>query len=72
MPNMSYCRFQNTVRDLDDCLENLHNDLSLEEHIARQEIIALAKQIVAQSEDWMDESHPNKDDEPEGNEEDEG
>lgn len=25
MPNMSYCRFRNTLSDLRDCLEALHN-----------------------------------------------
>lgn len=24
MPNMSYCRFENTYNDLIDCIENLH------------------------------------------------
>lgn len=36
MANMSYCRFRNTVSDLDDCLEALLNEESLseEEHRA--------------------------------------
>jgi len=28
MPNMSYCRFENTLRDLRDCYEFLHNSNS--------------------------------------------
>ena len=24
MPNMSYCRFENTYKDLIDCIENIH------------------------------------------------
>jgi hypothetical protein len=25
MGNMSYCRFENTARDLEDCLDAIHN-----------------------------------------------
>lgn len=46
MPNMSYCRFQNTRLDLRDCVDNFHNIDSEEEHRARQRLVALAKQIV--------------------------
>jgi hypothetical protein len=54
MPNMSYCRFENTARAVDDCLENLHKrSLSTEEHYARMELISLAKEIVDQHEKWM-------------------
>ena len=30
MGNMSYCRFQNTARDLRDCLEAIENELLTE------------------------------------------
>lgn len=42
MSNMSYCRFQNTVLDLIDCMENDegHGDnLSYEENKARERLI---------------------------------
>jgi hypothetical protein len=45
--NMSYCRFQNTVNDLRDCVDNLTNtDLSTEEQRARRNLVKLAKQVV--------------------------
>ena len=28
MPNMSYCRFENTYNDLVDCLENINDEAS--------------------------------------------
>jgi hypothetical protein len=39
MPNMSYCRFQNTLNDLRDCAEHLLDPLSAEEHRARHDLI---------------------------------
>ena len=45
--NMSYCRFQNTVIDLDDCYENMMNEnLSEEEEKARERLIDLCEQIA--------------------------
>ena len=49
MPNMSYCRFQNTVSDLGDCLDHLTDDVSVEEHEARQRLIEIAREIVAEA-----------------------
>lgn len=49
MANMSYCRFQNTVSDLDDCLEHINDNLSADEHEARQRLVELARQIVAEA-----------------------
>jgi hypothetical protein len=51
MPNMSYIRFENTASDLADCLEHLHDDLSESETAARRRLIALAREIVADTED---------------------
>jgi hypothetical protein len=43
---MSYCRFQNTLRDLRDCDEHLEDeDLSAAEEQARAELIRLCTQI---------------------------
>jgi hypothetical protein len=47
MANMSYCRFQNTAQDLDDCLDNINDtSMSKEEYRARQRLIRIAQQIV--------------------------
>ena len=48
MSNMSYCRFQNTLEDLKDCLENLteDGDLSEDEEHARSRLIKTCKKIV--------------------------
>ncbi len=46
--NMSYCRFENTVRDLQDCLSNISQteDLSRREAAARKELIELCIEIA--------------------------
>lgn len=36
MPNMSYCRFENTVNDFRDCLNDLEEQESLE-HLSDRE-----------------------------------
>ena len=47
MGNMSYCRFRNTLQDLQDCKENLFDqDMSREEFNARESLIALCKDIA--------------------------
>jgi len=46
MANMSYCRFQNTYRDLIDCEENMDNDLSSDEKRARDKMIKLCTRIA--------------------------
>ena len=47
MPNMSYCRFQNTVNDLRDCVDHIEDsDLSDDEKQARQILIELCKDIA--------------------------
>ena len=52
MANMSYCRFQNTLQDLQDCQENLwEEDLSEEEFRARKWLVKLSRQIAAETED---------------------
>ena len=45
MSNMSYCRFENTVRDLNDCLEALRRVASGEEFLSKEEL-AKAKELV--------------------------
>ena len=50
MPNMSYCRFENTSKDMYDCLEALDNgeaeDLSNYEIAGLKNLLDYAKQIV--------------------------
>jgi hypothetical protein len=45
---MSYCRFQNTINDLDDCYEHFGDqDLSKKEFKARRRMMEICKAIVA-------------------------
>jgi hypothetical protein len=50
MPNMSYCRFRNTLGDLRDCYEHLHDPLiagcSDGEHAARTQLLELCGKIL--------------------------
>ena len=51
MSNMSYCRFQNTLKDLRDCVDALEEigdnlaELSKEEARAATELIAICQEI---------------------------
>jgi len=49
MANMSYCRFENTLRDLQDCYHNMDGsleELSKQERSAKQRMIELCKDIA--------------------------
>jgi hypothetical protein len=48
MSNMSYCRFENTLHDLQDCYEAMKNDrsISTSEKLYRERLIKLCKQIA--------------------------
>lgn len=49
MANMSYCRFQNTLLDLQDCMSHLEDapeDLSDDERIARAHLIELCANVA--------------------------
>lgn len=49
MSNMSYCRFQNTLRDLKDCYEHFTDSgLSKDEAQARQDMAELCAQILSE------------------------
>lgn len=39
MPNMSYCRFENTAGDLDDCAQHINDELEGYEAEARTRMI---------------------------------
>ena len=51
MPNMSYCRFENTVKDMRDCIYAIEdrevNDLSNYEVRALGEFLTLAHEITS-------------------------
>lgn len=55
MGNMSYCRFENTLRDLRDCYkdmsENDFYELSETEQEARNKLVALCQNISEQFEE---------------------
>ena len=50
MPNMSYCRFENTVHDMRDCIyaieDNDTSNLSRSEIRALEEFLDLAREIT--------------------------
>lgn len=46
MGNMSYCRFENTMSDLRDCLNHIHREAENEyDERARKEMIELFREI---------------------------
>ncbi len=51
MANMSYCRFENTSRDMADCLHAIEygetDELSTYEQDALEDFLNLAKEIVS-------------------------
>lgn len=50
--NMSYCRFKNTLDDLQDCYENIDStDLSPSEARARKKLVKLCADIASDCED---------------------
>jgi hypothetical protein len=48
MANMSYCRFQNTVQDLQECLGNMGELVSDAELKAKKELIEICIEIAEQ------------------------
>lgn len=49
MANMSYCRFRNTVADLQDCVDHMEGVLDDDEEIrARNRLIKLCERIAAE------------------------
>ena len=57
MLNMSYCRFQNTVGDLEDCYDHIdlnENDLSQDEEDARERLIEICVDIALEYGDQID------------------
>ena len=63
---MSYCRFENTARDLEDCVDAIYNDEHLDlgstyEIDGFQRLIELAHKIVDMDidVDWVIQQHEN-------------
>ena len=49
MSNMSYCRFHNTLQDLEVCEDYLNDtDISEDEHKKRRQLVETCKRIVEQ------------------------
>lgn len=46
MGNMSYVRFENTLRDLEDCCDHMHDSLSKSEESCRKRLIKLCCEIA--------------------------
>ena len=56
MANMSYCRFENTLRDLRDCYSNMDSDdLSQSEFYMRRHMIELCMSIACEYVDILGE-----------------
>jgi hypothetical protein len=48
MGNMAYCRFENTVEDMQDCYDHFFDDdLSPPEEMARNRMIKICKEIIS-------------------------
>jgi hypothetical protein len=52
MANMGYCRFHNTVQDMEDCMEYLYDtDLSTAEMRERKRFIELCQEVAEEFSD---------------------
>lgn len=56
MTNMGYCRFRNTLLDLQDCFDHIWDDLSENEDIARAQLVALCREIADEVRDDKDDN----------------
>lgn len=62
---MSYCRFENTYMDLQDCIENMHEPASNErDERYRKRLLELLKEVVDSGEvdEALEIEHSNKED----------
>jgi len=66
MPNMSYCQFENTYKDLLQCLNSMNNELSEREAGYRERLVDVCREIIDEYElNKMSEEDDDWDDEPE-------
>ena len=66
MSNMSYCRFENTARDLEDCLDAIQNgeinDLGSQYEVdALEQLLDLCRDVVAYKDEIQDAIDNNND-----------
>lgn len=53
MANIGYCRFQNTLSDLNDCYQHIFDDnVSFEEAVARDALIDLCREIAEETDSF--------------------
>lgn len=50
MANMSYCRFENTYRDLVDCAQAMNETLSEREHKYKEKLVNVCQEIIEEYE----------------------
>ncbi len=69
MPNMSYCQFENTYRDLIQCLRAMNDDLSESETAYKRRLVDVCKDIVEEYElnkmsevEWDEDNDNTQDD----------
>ena len=48
MGNMGYCRFENTLEELRDCVEHLDDDLTGTEATSRERILNICRDLAIQ------------------------
>jgi len=70
MSNMSYCRFENTARDLSDCEDNLLGKVGRYEVQPRLDLIETCRRIVALADANMAEIEANFEDDADDEDED--
>ncbi len=61
MANMSYCRFENTYRDLYYCYNNINEQLSDREHRYRKMIVAMCQSIINEYDESCQEEEETED-----------
>lgn len=64
MANMGYCRFRNTLKDVQDCISALHSntELSEEEYAAMEEMVEALQELEELSENVTTRSSDEDDD----------
>jgi len=55
MANMSYCRFENTYRDLQDCYHNVNKSLSKDEAYYREKLLRNCEDILSEYDPELEE-----------------
>lgn len=61
MANMSYCRFENTLRNLRDCAGHIFDELSETEERCKNRLIEVCRDIVEESDNEADEDDCDED-----------